>query len=233
MDSKTTAKDKAKGTGPSITGIIVIGIVILSLIGTIISSKNKDIEKLSTTKPYELPRDSTYERIVAEKNAKATSSNAEAVKKLSKLATFRKDEFKGITWVEPKGKPAYRNRNGIYCYFSKEGSEVSNFRFVIQYLSDDWLFIEDYRFVIDGKSYTYTPMKVDRDNGDGDIWEWSDEKVSDRDLELIEALANAKTAKIRFEGSQYYKVKAITTAQLKSIKDMLSLYKAMGGTFTL
>lgn len=231
-DKKTPPiKEKRKGKGIGTLWIVIICIAILALIGSLNSSNNSNLDKSVAVKSYDLPRDTAYEKIVAEKKARYTTENSETVKRLSKVATFKTDEFKGITWIKPKSKPAYRNMNGIYCYFSQEGNQVSNFRFVIQYLSDDWLFIQNYRFVIDGQPFSYTPRSVERDNADGDIWEWSDENVAGSNVSFVEALASAKTAKIRFEGSQYYKEKTVTPAQLKSIKDMYTLYKAMGGTF--
>jgi hypothetical protein len=148
---------------------------------------------------------------------------------LKKLMIFKKDEFEGKTWVQPKDQPAYRNSNGMYCYFETTENQIGNFRFVIQYFAEDWLFIQKYDFVIDGKAYSFTPLHVDTDNGDGDIWEWCDEHIEGEDGNLIEALANAKTAKIRFEGRQYYHDRTIPAKQLKSIKNVLTLYKAMGG----
>ena len=155
------------------------------------------------------------------------------VEELSPLFNFKKDEFdpNGITWIKPKTAPKYTNRNGIYCYFSKDNFGVSNFRFRIQYHDDDWLFIEKYQFSIDGKAYEYIPVNVERDSGNGGmIWEWSDERVSTyNDKEILEALSNANVAKIKFIGSQYYDIRTITRKELQSIKNAIDLFKAMGG----
>jgi hypothetical protein len=151
------------------------------------------------------------------------------VRQLKSWARFKKDEFKGTVWVEPKDRPEYRNQNSIYCYFSQEGNDVGNFRLVIQYAGDEWLFIKKYDFLIDGKPYSLLPTNVERDNSET-VWEWTDEAIGFADADLIEALAGAKTVKVRFEGQQYYKEKIISPSQIKSIKNMLGLYTAMGGT---
>lgn len=159
-------------------------------------------------------------------------------KELLKYFTLKKDEFdaNNQVWVKPKSAPMYRNYNGIYCYFSKVGEGEldipSNFRFVIQYVADDWLFIKSYEFSIDGKVYGFNPDKQEKDNGSGSIWEWCDVSVKSNGnlTKLIEALANAKTAKVKYIGSHYVEIKTIPQDQIKNIKRTLDLYYYMGGT---
>ena len=118
--------------------------------------------------------------------------------------------------------------------FSADSIRVGYLRLVIQYYADDWLFIEQYKFVIDGVAYTHIPKEVERDNGYGGyIWEWCDDWLSKEDEIFIKALANAKVAKVRYEGSQYYKEKIITAQQIKAINTAYELHKAMGGKLPL
>ncbi len=156
------------------------------------------------------------------------------VNKLSKLFVFSKDEFdpKGMTWIKPKSAPKYANRNALYCYFMRDDSGVSNFRFRIQYYADDWLFFYKCQFSIDGKAYEFIPQKTETDNGDGYIWEWFDEPImTSEEVSLVKALASAKNAKIKFIGRQYYDIKQIPKSELESIKNTIDLYIAMGGKF--
>lgn len=153
------------------------------------------------------------------------------IKELSPLFSLQKDEFdpKGLTWVQPKNRPLYANKNGIYCYFQKNDDGISNFRLRIQYYGEKWLFIEKYQFSIDGKAYEFVPLIVKRDH-DGDVWEWCDEQIKYPDeIKLIKALANAKEAKIKFVGRQYYNIKPISKKQINTIKETLDFYTAMGG----
>lgn len=154
------------------------------------------------------------------------------IKELKQFFRVRKDEFSttGKTWYEPKSAPSYTNRNGLYCYFQTENDMPSNLRFRMQYYSDDWLFFSKVQFSIDGKAYEYVPMDTETDSGDGGhIWEWFDESVSESDKELINALANAKSAKMKLIGRQYFDVRNISQDQIKGIKRTLELYQAMGG----
>jgi hypothetical protein len=122
--------------------------------------------------------------------------------------------------------------NGIYCYFQTENNIPSNLRFRVQYHADDWLFISRIQFSIDGKAYDYIPSDVETDSGNGGrIWEWFDESLDSSDKELIDALANAKSAKMKLIGKQYHDIKAITTEQINSIKRTLEMYNAMGGNY--
>lgn len=161
-----------------------------------------------------------------------SSVDSNKIKELMPYFKTKKDEFSksDVVWYEPKSRPAYINRNGIYCYFQTKDGRPCNFRFAIQYYADDWLFFKKVYFSIDSSAYEYTPLKVETDHGDGMIWEWCDEQVTSySDIELIRALASAKQAKMKLVGRQYYKIKTITPAQIKDIKRTLELYEAMGG----
>lgn len=154
------------------------------------------------------------------------------IKELKPFFKIKKDEFSttGKTWYKPKSAPNYTNQNGLYCYFQTENDVPSNLRFRMQYYSDDWLFFSRVQFSIDGKAYEFIPMNTETDSGNGGyIWEWFDENISESDKELIYALANAKSAKMKLIGRQYYDVKNITQDQIKNIKRTLELYEAMGG----
>lgn len=167
-----------------------------------------------------------------EKFKKTSKIDLAKVKALKKYFTTEKDEFSksNLTWYKPKSAPKYTNQNGLYCYFQTENDMPSNLRFRLQYYSDEWLFFSKVQFSIDGKAYEYIPLSTETDNGDGGyIWEWSDENITDTDKELINALSNAKSAKMKLIGRQYYDTRTISKDQIKNIKRTLDLYKEMGG----
>lgn len=154
------------------------------------------------------------------------------IKKLEKSFRIKADEFSNDNkkWYKPKSSPIYTNANGIYCYFQTENGMPSNLRFRLQYYSDDWLFFKQVQFSIDGKAYDYTPLNTETDSGNGGyIWEWFDESLRASDKELINALANAKTAKMKLIGRQYYDTKNISQEQINSFKRTIELYECMGG----
>ncbi len=155
------------------------------------------------------------------------------VKELEKLFSMKKDEFSNnnVVWYEPKSAPKYVNRNGIYCYFQTENGRARNLRFKVQYYADDWLFFDRIQFSIDDKAYEYIPSKVDTDHGNGKIWEWCDEQLTIGDKEFIYALSQARSAKMKLIGRQYYDIKKVSLDQILNIKRTLELYNALGGNY--
>lgn len=144
------------------------------------------------------------------------------------------DEFSDIVWVRPKSAPKYRTSNAVYCYFGLTNGNANIFRFVFQYYSEDWLFIKNMIFNIDGDNITIIPdMETDCGYG-GMIWEWCDEyvgSIGNVSGEFIEKLANAESVKVRMNGSQYYDTRTLTSTQINSIKDAYEYYLALGGEF--
>ena len=157
--------------------------------------------------------------------------------KIEELLPFfnvNKDEFdpKGKTWYEPKSAPKYTNQNGIYLYFAAQEGKVMALRFRVQYYADDWLLFNKIQFAIDDNAYEYIPSHTEHDNGNGGmIWEWFDEALTGSDKALIYALTEAKSAKMKFIGRQYYDIKTITKSQVADMKRTLELYRAMGGNY--
>lgn len=189
----------------------------------IFSQKNSIKESLEKNKMKE-----------AEELKKSNKVDSLKVKELKKHFFVKSDEFSNnnLKWHKVKTAPKYTNANGIYIYFQTENDLPSNLRFRFQYYSDDWLFIKKAQFSIDGKAYDFYPSDVNTDNGDGGyIWEWWDESLSSSEHELIYALANAKKAKVKLVGSQYYDIKNITQEQIIGIKRTLEYYKALGGNY--
>lgn len=156
------------------------------------------------------------------------------IKELLPFFEVKKDEFdpNGKIWYTPKSAPKYTNRNGIYCYFMVQNDKPGPLRFRVQYYADDWLFFSAIQFSIDDNAYQFTPLNTETDCGDGGkIWEWFDEALSPSDKDLIYALSEAKSAKMKFLGKQYYDIKTISKAQVTDIKRALDLYHAMGGSY--
>ena len=147
---------------------------------------------------------------------------------------FSKDEFddEGKVWVELINQPSSRRINAYYCYFQMNGDKsVSNFRFVLQYESDDWLFIRNCIFNIDGDNIEFVPHKMERDNEGGRIWEWFDESVGRNNIGLIRKISKAKNVKVKLVGDQYYDTRTISSKQIASIGKVLEYYEKMGGKF--
>ena len=213
-----------------------INILTCLIVAMVAMSCRNNINSTQTT-------EKTHEQIIADSIARAefvrdsilkSPENQAKIASLKPLFNEKKDEFQDNAWVEPKTAPAYRNRNGVFCYFALKNGVAENFRFVFQYYADDWLFIRNMVFNIDGENTTIVPeMDTDCGNG-GMIWEWCDESVGkygSLNENFIKKLANAKSVKVKMNGSQYYDTKTLSAAQIKSIKDTYEYYIALGGRF--
>lgn len=201
---------------------------------TIFATKSKQ-EKEIEDRIFSM-NNSIKDAVQENKNQEAAKIKVDTVKvkELEKYFRVKSDEFSNENkkWYEPKNAPQYTNRNGIYCYFMTENGIPSNLRFRVQYYADEWLFFKKIQFSIDGKAFDYTPDRTETDSGNGGyIWEWFDQSLTATDKELVYALANAKSAKMKFIGRQYYNVKTISQDQISSIKRTIELYNAMGGQY--
>ena len=154
---------------------------------------------------------------VAKSIAQIDAKKKAALGNLSK----RYDAFQDITWYKSQLSPKYRNANAFYLYFGVSNGSATNLRLVIQYYADDWLFIDSARVNVDGEIYSVGGSEWEKDF-DSDIWEWSDEPLSDRSL--IEAIIKSKTSVIRFDGTQYYGTRTISSSQKRALQDVLDAF---------
>ena len=145
----------------------------------------------------------------------------------------KRDEMRNLTvWRDP-AMPAHINtRQWVGAYIMAPDQGGPTMRFAIYYTADDWLFIERYLLKVDGVSFAFKPETfgddaVERDNGSGDIWEWWDVVAEGDKLGVLEALAAAKTATIRYEGRQYYRDRSIGPAERAAIKRTLAAYNVL------
>jgi len=154
---------------------------------------------------------------VAKSIAQTEARRKAALGKLSK----KFDAFQDITWYRSPSTTNYRNANSFHLYFGVSNGSPAGLRLVIQYYSDDWLFIDSAKVNVDGVIYSVGSSDWERDN-DSDIWEWIDEPLSDRSV--IEAIIKSKSSIIRFEGSQYYDTRTISSTQKRALRDVLDAY---------
>lgn len=209
---------------------IIIVLIIIIVISLLMSNEEEEANSTDAKNDKKI----TKTELKVEDKAIRDSVIAE----LKSSFTTKYDEFTNTHWVEHKNKPKYRNMNGCYCYFQIQDSVASNFRFVFQYVATDWLFIKEMIFNIDGKNFDLYP-KMERDNGNGGIWEWCDYEVNylssdNADLfseNFVWELKNAKSVKVKLVGQHYSKVQTLSEQQIKSIKETYDYYIALGGKF--
>jgi hypothetical protein len=96
----------------------------------------------------------------------------------------------------------------------------------VQYAASDWLFVNTVYAWHDGVKELLVAGQFERDNN-STIWEWQDVAPSDLQVTILESLANAKEAVLRFEGQQYRKDVTLSSADKKAIREVLTAYRAM------
>lgn len=193
-------------------------------------NRQKEIEDSINTKI----KTEEEERISLIEKAKADSlthieDSLKAMKAIALMKNFqvKKDEFSNNTWYEHKYSPRYRNSNGFYFYFGvNEDIGVGALRMVLQYYDDDWLFVKNIIFSIDGENYRFVPKDMKRDNSGGYIWEWFDE-IIDPQSDLVQALANSNSVRIKLNGSDYYDIRTLSHKQIQGIKETYELYNLL------
>lgn len=164
-----------------------------------------------------------------EQQRKEEQRLASATKKMRK----KYDDIRSISWYYDKSSPQYvSSRTNFYAYIGKKGDGYPWLRLVIQYVADDWLFIEKYTIKADGEIYEIKENsygEIETDNGYGDIWEWLDRKVGQREFQIMKAVAYGKDVKIRFNGKKYYRDRTITSKEKLALRNVLDAYEAFGG----
>ena len=188
-------------------------------LGNLTEIEDEEIETLSKSA---LTRHQESERVKKEQEDKRVAS---ALQKMRKNT----DKIDGVDWYRDKSSPAYTNQNGFFIYAGKRSAGGPWLRLRIQYLAEDWLFIQSFVVVADGQRFERNRVKFERDNNSR-IWEWYDENLTDADLQMIKAIISSKEAVIRFNGRQYRKDKTITASQKAALQNVLDAYKALGGT---
>lgn len=169
--------------------------------------------------------------------AQAETQEHERQKRASQtaLAKLRKerDDIKNVTYYHDKNTPREVNsRSEMYLYFIEQGGRPVTLRLVIQYVAEDWLFIERFYIKADNHTFTIEPASqfaVERDNGEGKIWEWFDAVVDSDDYRMLQALIASKSATLRYQGKQYYMDRALSPAERQRLGNVLTAFEAMGG----
>jgi hypothetical protein len=206
--------------------IVVLGSLIVA--GMNFTSSDKDLTNTTTT---EIAKDTTADSInKARQEARLRTVNSfDSVARANALR-IKKDEFKpDYVFYFPNNAPKYSNVSWMFPYLVKSGNDFT-LRFVIQYEADDWLFIEDVKIKITHEDGTETVMDLlsgnfERDHSGGRIWEWLDTPVSADLYDKLVNISQAKSAKLRYNGQQYYQERNLSANEFKALRNMLNVYE--------
>ena len=146
------------------------------------------------------------------------------------------DDVKECTFYYHSADPYYNNSSTrIRVYFGKANGTSAPWtpNIIVQYVSEDWLFIEKITVKTDSNTYTLSG-KVNRDsgeriNGDVGIWEWINEAVTGYTARMLLDISSSKKTIVRFEGRQYYNDYVVPESNKQTIREMLAAWKYSGG----
>lgn len=173
---------------------------------------------------------SNAEQIQTAKDRLQELEEAEAERlKDEALASLRKEEDKvqKITWYYPSAFPRYTD---IRCYvlpYIGKNSSSAWLRLRMNYTSrDNWVFWEQITFSIDGSNttYYYKYSDITRDN-DTEVWEYNDIPVNDKELKLLNEIAESEETIVRFQGDDYHHDFTVSASDKAAIKQLLLAYE--------
>lgn len=173
---------------------------------------------------------SNAEQIQAAKERLQELEKAEAERlKDEALASLRKEEDKvqKTTWYYPSVFPRYTD---IRCYvlpYIGKNSSSAWLRLRMNYTSrGSWVFWEQITFSIDGSNttYYYKYSDITRDN-DTEVWEYNDIPVNDKELKLLNAIAESEETIVRFQGDDYHHDFTVSASDKAAIKQLLLAYE--------
>lgn len=198
--------------------VFLIGVFSGSDDTTTTTDKQKTTQQIDST---EIKENQRIQDSIAQVKAQA---KLEAEKTL-KTFKSNNDEFNNTSFYRDPRTPNYTNVNFIYPYIGKDENNNYWLRLKFQYTAEDWLFIQSGVILVDDEKFTISGT-WERDNN-STIWEWLDMPVGESELMILEKIANSKSAKIRYIGSQYHNDRTITSKEKSIIKKTLDVYNEL------
>lgn len=154
----------------------------------------------------------------------------------SLLANMRlvEDQVRGLKFYHPKAFPwydgtwCYDERTFVLPYLGMQDDDVW-LRMILDYVEDDWIFYDHVIFALDDERSTkyFTYRDIVHETSYGDVCEYIDIEVGESELELLENIAGAAQAVIRFEGDNYYYDLTVSEQDKQAIRDVLTVYEAL------
>ena len=153
------------------------------------------------------------------------------------------DEFQGITWCSIFATDDIENaiyspndevEVKVYVGIKGQGESASPdvfLRWAIAYVGDDWIFIDQIVFLVDGEKHTlpvdsYEDVSSDVLSG-GSVLEIYDSKV--QAIPLLVDIANADEVKIRVSGDGGHHDHILTDREIEIVTRALATYEQHGG----
>lgn len=176
---------------------------------------------------------------IDEENQRLAKEKSEKDKIESSLKSMSKkrDEVRNITWYNAK---TMNNLLSSYVklYIGKpdDGDRSPFIRLTIShyYPSDySWIFVRSFTFNVDGEVIELKPdhSEFDRNNSHGSMWESIDVLPDLEHKAIIEKIISSKKTILRLNGEDRIADRTISDKEKKALEQVITAYKAMGGTW--
>ena len=133
------------------------------------------------------------------------------------------------TYRDPSSPTSASARSALYLYVTQLGGEITTLRFVIQYVGGEWLFVERYTFIVDGREMTLAPGRyaLERGSGDGEIWESYDVTPGEQEMAIVRAVADADEAILQYHGERGQRDRTITADEKQALQNVLEAHEIL------
>lgn len=169
------------------------------------------------------PDDPAYAAKVTQYEA-ATADREESL-----IASLRveEDRIDGVTWYHHPHEPRYWDqRSLVWLAIAVPRGGRPQLVMHTHYTADRWLFVHEVKAYHHGYAEVLTQGEFQGDH-DTEIWEWRNEVPTEHQLWMLENLARAPDATLRYEGQQYHDDVELSAADKQLILDMLEAYVIM------
>ncbi|MBX3173722.1 MAG: hypothetical protein KF709_04885 [Gemmatimonadaceae bacterium] len=172
-----------------------------------------------------LARSAEQARVAAVRRARADSARADSLRLARALSSMRRtfDDVREIAFYTDRTIPVANSRDRrVFAYIVHPKGSNPFLRLKIRYSGDDWLFVRSFTFKVDDRTFEIVPegsRDVERDNSAySGIWEWYDIPAGAYEESLLRALAESRSATLRYNGSTYYSDRAVSSAEKQAIQ---------------
>lgn len=202
-------------------------------------------QKFDATKRIEKKRRAKAERKKADaKKEAASKKKVETGKKTKRKISVAKkievaqatrymktrvDNRDGIRWYHDKNSPLYMDADSFQVYFGMKKGSKPLLRLRVQHQGKDWMFVRSFSTIADRKKFIKDPAYFNRGKGHTRTWEWYDESLTDKDIDMIIAVISSTKAVVTFKGAKNEEKYVISSAEKESLRNVLDAYFAVGG----
>ena len=201
--------------GKFILGFIFIAIL-ASTINNSLKGRSEDAAGAASTRPAEL-------QIVTGKE------RDEIVAGAVKGLVLERDKIEKVSFYSAK-LPRLATR--VETYIALPDDKLPYARMKAIYFGDDWIFYDSIKVMVDDQviyKNEFRRAEVARNNSGGSVWEVADYLANDVELAALNAIANSKSATIRFSGSERRHDHEVTKKERRDIQRVLEAYALLLG----